>query len=707
MDFETKLIDYITAQDYSPRRADELLDALGVAPDTRADAERTLARLCAAGKVRVSKHGRILPPVPPPPTGTFMGSSRGFGFVRPADSAPGDASGDIFIPARDTFGAIDGDTVAYTVSATGTGERAEGRVTDIIERALTHVIGAITEVRESGRMRYAVQPDSRKLSFLVYVNNAAAVGARRGDKVEALITDYPDERHDALGQITTVFGPADSTDANYVAVLHEHGIKTTFDRGLTALADRLSRTPVVPDGRLDLRDAVIFTVDGADSKDLDDAISVVRTDEGFELGVHIADVSYYVTEDDPLDREAFARGTSVYFADQVVPMLPKALSNGICSLNGGVDRYALSAFIELDTRGNILHTTLARTIINSCVRGVYSELNDIIAHGARSQYAQKYAPLGDSLNDALDLYRVLAAKSRARGAVELETVEAKIIVDDERGPIDIVKRERGVSERIIEQFMLAANEAVAGWLYGRKFPCVYRTHEQPNDEKLHSLRVFASNAGLDIRPLHERPVRAAALQSVLDQAKRKGIESIISTVLLRSMMKARYSPACSPHFGLAIERYCHFTSPIRRYPDLATHRIICAVLDGSLQGEKLARMERFAAQAAEASSENEKRAMGAEREIEDLYRCVFMQDKIGARYPARVSSLTGFGLFCELDNTCEGLVPVNTMRGHFTFNERNMTLQSKYKIYRLGDQVRVKIASVDLAAKRIYMELDD
>ncbi len=695
---------YITGKDYVPVTQDRLFSALGMADGQRADAQRALHALCAAGEVRVSKHGRVYANNEEYLCGRFSASTRGFGFVRGRE----DGAEEIFIPPNATLGAIDGDTVRYTVTSDRPGGRTEGRVSAVLAHAVESVIGTLTEIRSphSGRIRFALQPDRKQLSFLVYTDNAADVGARAGMKAEARITAYPDGEHDALGHITTVFGPADSADANYTAILHEYGIKTVFDRGVVRLAEERAAAPVLPDGRLDLRDAVIFTVDGAHSKDLDDAISVVRTDEGYELGVHIADVSHYVTEGDPLDLEAFARGTSVYFADQVVPMLPAALSDGACSLHAGEDRYALSAFISLDERGNLLDTTLARTVIRSCVRGVYEEINDYFGNGFRSAYADKYRPVGQMLSDARALYEILAAAGRVRGAMDFETAETEIVVDEDSMPIDLVRRERGVSERMIEQFMLCANRAVACWLYERDMPCVYRVHEPPDEQKLAALRVFAFNTGMDVRALNENPVRACALRDLLDQAKSRGIDGIIGTVLLRSMTKARYSPQCMPHFGLAAPRYCHFTSPIRRYPDLAVHRMVCAALSGSADRQMRDRMARFAARAADASGENERRALAAERAMDELCQCVYMQSRVGQHFCGRISSLAAFGLFVELENLCEGMVPVNTLPGFFTYNERNMTLQSRTRIYRLADSVRVRVTGVDLSSRRIYLELD-
>ena len=708
MDFKKEILDHISAPGYEPKDVERIFSILGYEGGIKGQAQSALDELLASGTVKKTKNGKLTLPAEKGLPGTFMSSTRGFGFVRPEGMPEGDASGDIFIPAKQTRGAVDGDTVLYAVSPVRYGEKTEGKILSITDHAVTEVVGTLLAARDPRRSRvlYCVEPDERKHTFRVYVDNAVEVRAHPGDKVAALITAYPDDVHDALGHITTVFGAAESVSANYEAVLHDHGVRTSFPPEVIENAKEVSSAPVTLDGRLDLRDAVIFTVDGADSKDLDDAISVVKTDEGYELGVHIADVSHYVREDSPLDTEAFARGTSVYFSDMVVPMLPVELSNGICSLNGGVDRYALSAFMTIDNYGNILDTMVEKTLIRSCLRGVYSELNDVISRGARSEFYEKYSVLGDSLKDAVDLYKILAEKSRKRGAVELETTESKIVVDENKNPVKIVKRDRGISERMIEQFMLAANEAVATWLYNKKMPCVYRVHEEPSEGKLTTLKVFAANAGLDGRALHEKNLKASALQGILEQAKARGIDTVISTVVLRSMMKARYSESCSPHFGLAIDKYCHFTSPIRRYPDLATHRIISDILEGRMDAHRLAYLTKFAARAALASSENERRAMGAERDIEDLYRTVYMSSRIGQRYEGHVCSLTNFGMFVELDNTCEGLIPINTMRGYFTFNERNMTLQSKTRVYRLGDKVRVKIASADIVSRRVYMELE-
>lgn len=670
--------------------------------------DQALEQLAADAKIFISKKGKILPAEKAGiMKGTFLASAKGFGFVRFDE---GEGRDDLYISLKNAMGAIHGDRVSCVVLGGGGRARPEGRVTHILERALSSVTGTLIEIRGygRGRTRYAVQPDQKKLSFLVYVDNASGAGAQVGDKVQARITSYPDAIHDGVGHITHVFGSALSTDANYQAILYEHGIKTRFDRKALAEADELAGRPVQVQGRRDLRSQLIFTIDGEDAKDLDDAVSIEKTEQGYILGVHIADVSHYVTESSPLDREAYERGTSVYFADQVIPMLPKALSNGVCSLNAGEDKYALSAFIRLSEQGRILGVELEKSVICSKLRGVYAELNDVIACGEKSSFYGKYSCLfPDALPHMLALYQTLKAQAAERGYLELETAEAKIIVDEHKNPVKIVKRKRAQAEEMIEFFMLCANEAVASWLNEADMPCVYRIHEEPDQEKLRALKTFISNIGLDTRPLHANKLTAKCLQEVLNEAKDKQLALPISEVMLRSMMKARYSEICAPHFGLALDKYCHFTSPIRRYPDLVVHRIVKKAIGGGLRGHAYSAMKSFAGRAAAASSENEKRAMMAEREIEELYKCVYMKERIGQSYAGRVSSVTHFGLFVELENTCEGLVPITDMDGYYAFNENTMTLTGKDNAYTLADPVTVKIEDVDIVSRRVYMSIVD
>lgn len=670
---------------------------------------KALGALEKEGELVYTKKGKIMAVKYSGVTkGIFRASARGFGFVTPDGFA--EKVNDIFISRDNTMDAIDGDTVLVIPSKHryGGGQSAEGKITRIIDHGLKVFTGTLLAARGRGRTRphFYVVPDNKRHNIDVVIERSCLGGAQTGDKVEVEIVKYPTARYPGTGRIVTVFGESDSLLANYNAVLHSNGINTLFPKEVLEAADALEKSDITPEGRLDLRDKTIFTIDGRDAKDLDDAISVEKTEDGYILGVHIADVSNYVTEGSAIDGEAFARGTSVYFADKVVPMLPKALSNGICSLNAGVDRYTLSAFVTLDKRGEIVEVDVKESIINSKIRGVYSELNDVIEKKEESEFFEKYRPVyTDALPLMLELYEILEKKSAKRGALDIETTEAKIIVNEFNEPTDIVKIQRGVTEMLIEQFMLCANEGVANWLSWREMPCVYRIHENPDPEKMHSFELFAHNLGLNTAPLRSKTLHPTALRRVLGEAKEKGLDGILSGILLRSLMKAKYSSSCSPHFGLAIEKYCHFTSPIRRYPDLATHRIIKKVLRNEITDKNLGKYTAFATQAAICSSENEVKAQTAEREIEDLYKTVYMMGYVGETFKGVITSVTSFGFFVELDNTCEGLVPIASLDGYYTFDERSYTLSDGVNRFSLGMEVEVVIEDVDIITRKTDMRV--
>lgn len=642
--------------------------------------------------------------------GTFRASARGFGFVTPDGAL--NKERDIFISRDNTFDAIEGDTVLVSLTKprnrTTHGQSEEGKIVKIVSHTIKTLTGTLLIARGRNKARpiFYIVPDNKKLNIDIIIEKFDLADADVGDKVEVEITKYPNGRNAGKGKIITVFGESDSLYANYNAVLHSHNIKTLFPKNVLEEADKLAESDLFVSDRLDLRGKTIFTIDGIDAKDLDDAISVEKTADGYVLGVHIADVSNYVTESSCLDEEAMARGTSVYFADKVVPMLPKALSNGICSLNAGVDRYTLSAFVSLDKNGNILDVDIKESIINSKIRGVYSELNDVIEKGSQSKYFEKYSSILDTtLPTMLELYEILSKKAAKRGALDIETSEAKIIVNEYNEPTDIIKTERGISEMLIEQFMLCANEGVANWLSWRDMPCVYRIHEEPDTEKIRSFDIFAHNLGINTTPLHSKKLHPTALRKVLGDAKEKNLDSILSKILLRSLMKAKYSSNCSSHFGLAIDKYCHFTSPIRRYPDLATHRIIKKVLKNEITDKNIGKYIAFASQAAINSSENEVKAQMAERDIEDLYKSVYMMNYIGETFKGVITSVTSFGFFVELDNTCEGLVPVSSLEGYYEFDERNYTLSNGFEKFSLGMEVEVVIEDVDIITRKTDMRL--
>lgn len=681
------LLGLLGSPDYTPIRRGELCELM--APDDERTAGAVLDRLIAEGEAVVGARGRIMSLSRAGCVrGRFRANARGFGFVTPEEGL-GDGS-DIYIPADETAYAVDGDTVVVRIHADRDRRerRCEGEVIRIVAHSVTAVTGTVIPVPPeypvTSETGLCVRPDDPSYNFIVLIDAGNDTVPHAGSCVSAVITDYPDHTGTACGVIERVFGEGGTPDAVYASVFYEYGVPLgpngAFDGELLAEAERISEEGIHYgadgvhggdiDGRLDLRGETVFTLDGADAKDLDDAISVSRDGDGYILGVHIADVSHYVRPGSELDREAMRRGTSVYVTDRVVPMLPRPISNGICSLTAGVDRLTVSAIMHIDAQGRTVRSELHRSVIHSRLRGVYGELNDVIARGAESEYAEKYSVLGESLTCAQELYSILLDASGRRGALDMETDEARIILDENGAPRDIVLVERGTAERMIEQFMLAANEAVAQTLRTAGMPCVYRIHEDPSPEKMQAFSVFAHNIGLDITPLRGDRVTPAALSAVLAEAERRGIGSVVSVVLLRSLMKARYSTECTGHFGLALDNYCHFTSPIRRYPDLCVHRFIGMLADGANAAE-IAAAKRFAEQAAESSNESELRAVGLERAIDDLYKAMYMSGREG---DGVVSSVTSFGMFVSLPNTVEGLVPISSLDGFFVFDERALTL---------------------------------
>lgn len=639
--------------------------------------------------------------------GVFAATERGFGFVTLTDETP--LNEDIFIPARKRGGALAGDRVTVAVRRrdlrprTGGDYRIEGEITGILERGFTELCGTLIETVGAERRfaPYRVIPDNRRLTDTVEV--ADARDAAPGSKVQVHITDYGDGRRPPRGEILRCLGETLSLGANYLSVLLAAGIRTDFSDAVLRDAETAAAEPISLTGRLDLRDRAILTIDGADARDLDDAISLERAGDGWLLGVHIADVSHYVRADSPTDLEARARGTSIYFTDKVVPMLPACLSNGACSLSAGTDKYALSALISLDKNGKLLGCRVENTVIRSKVRGVYDEVNDLFANRSRSAFYAKYKPVRQALADMHTLYALLEKNADARGVLELESADAKILLDADGMPCEIVKRERGDAEKMIEQFMLTANEAVARFLSARHIPCVFRVHDAPSEDKLTAYKNFVHNLGLSILPLQAEHLTTAAFAPILAEAEQKGFGSVLSRITLRTQMKAKYSAVRGDHFGLGLEYYCHFTSPIRRYPDLTVHRILkYALANGADAAAE--RYAAFAAESAAQSSECELRAVAAERDIADLYKAIYMQSAVGKTYPAVISSVTAFGLFCELENTCEGLIPVEQLGEGFGFNEKALTLSRGKRAYKLGQPICVRITDVDPLRRRIYME---
>lgn len=704
-EFKEKILEIISSPLYTPLTPNELFDLACEGKETKIkEFFKTLCEMEESFEIFVSKKGKIsMPEKGLFVRGTYGASSHGrFGFVSSDE-------GEFFIPPALTCGVMNGDKVVakrLTPKSKFYGRGNEAEIVGVTERGITEFTGEFEGFASKGKLFGIVRPDNERLDFVATIVGSSVV-AETGDKVVCKITKYPLYDGDKVCvKVTECLGRHTSREANYRAILREHSIPSYFDDIVLSEAEARSNEPICVDNRVDLRDKSIFTIDSESAKDLDDAISLEVIDDGYILGVHIADVSHYVREGSLLDKEAMSRGTSVYFTDKVVPMLPPALSNGSCSLNGGADRYALSAIITLDKNGNIKNTELQSTIIRSKMRGVYSELNDIIANGERSQFYSKYAHIVGDFEKMLELYRILADKSRRAGVMELESDEAHIILDETGHPVSIERRERGESERLIEQFMLCANRAVAEFLYKHSLPCIYRVHEAPDPEKMRAFSLFASNLGINVSSLRDlENVTPKDLALVIESAKELGKAEVVSGVLLRSLMKAKYLAEPKGHFGLATKLYCHFTSPIRRYPDLGVHRIIKAYLRGEVDKSSASRLAKYAEKNATESSQNELRALYAEREIEELYKTIYMGDFIGEELDATICSVTSFGFFARCENLCEGLVPLESLGAPFYFDEVSLTLSSGRKTFALGQRVRIRVKEANVITRRVTFSL--
>jgi len=674
----------------------------------------------------------------------FSYSGTGYGFAEPIDTA---AAEDIFIAPRDTMDAMTGDLVQVRITGQSRNrQNPEGEITAILEHSVSSIIGTLVQDDDGV---YYVKPNNEKLRTPVYVppKDIQTLGIQNNTKVEVIPGGMPYfirsrnvtvQRRSAnhgrrkrtaekqenspffelTGRISAVFGDADTKEANYAAILHDSGIRTEFPPYVIKAAENVSAEILTGAGRQDNRNRIIFTIDGIGAKDLDDAISLKKTENGYILGVHIADVSHYVPFGSCIDNEARLRGTSVYFTDKVIPMLPQALSNHACSLNADTDKYAISCEITLDKTGKRIRTAVCRSLIRSAVRGVYEEVNDIFANGMSSIYYEKYSHVTDTLEAMRELYRLLAARSEDRGVMELESSEPEILLDDSGFPVEIRPRTRGDAEKMIEQFMLQANMAVAELLKSHELPCLYRIHDEPETEKIKSFAIFAHNLGLSTMDLADYDASDKAKQqlseklvSILSQAKEKGMGDIVSSVLLRSMMKAKYVSVCSPHFGLGVPVYCHFTSPIRRYPDLFIHNVLSHILpyteNGILTADTKLPQEAYPKQlAAEcaacgiSSTETEIAAQNAEWKIEDLYMVLYMSVHVGENFPVTVDSVVKAGIFVRCNNLAEGMLPASLIPDA-RINVSQYSFQWRGKVYHLGSRMILKLTEADPASGRI------
>ncbi|MGE5701293.1 MAG: ribonuclease R [Clostridia bacterium] len=701
---EIDILAFMREQAYHPMTVTELEHAFQITDaDDFKELVKTLNQLEDRGEIirtRANRYG--VPEKMNLVRGRLQNHPKGFGFVIP--ETPGEP--DIYVHANDMHGAMHNDIVLARVERESSGARLEGRIIRIVERGATEIVGTFSDEEHYG----FVIPDDKRIGKDIFIPKAAYKGAADGHKVVVKIVRYPEGRANPEGEIIEILGHKNDPGVDILSIIRKFGLAEVFPN------DVLEEAEAAPSeineeelkGRRDLRDRMMVTIDGADAKDLDDAVSLEKLPNGnYLLGVHIADVSYYVKENSALDHEAFRRGTSVYLVDRVIPMLPHRLSNGICSLNPKVDRLTVSCDMELDSQGNTVRYDIFLSVIRTNERMTYSDVRSILVDKDEA-LREKYAELVPMFEQMEELCRKLRKKRMSRGAIDFDFREAKIYVNEEGTPTDIGFRERSIAEQIIEEFMLAANETVAEHFHWMKKPFIYRVHEDPKEEKLFAFMEFITNFGYAVRG-KGNTVHPRALQQLLEEVKGTPEEVIISTVLLRSMKQARYDSESLGHFGLATDFYTHFTSPIRRYPDLIVHRLIREWVEhGAMNPQREAFWAERLPEIAEHSSQRERVAVDAERETDDLKKAEFMLERIGEEFEGVISGVTSFGLFVELPNTIEGLVHVSFLTDdYYHYHERAYAMigERTGKQYRIGDVVAVRVAAVNVDERTIDFEI--
>jgi ribonuclease R len=692
-----RIIAFMKEEAYKPLLFSELVTVLDVPKEEVENFREVLDELENEGGIFKTKRDRYgIPERMSLVTGRLQGSERGFGFV-----IPDEGMNDVFIPADSLNGAMHNDRVIARVNkSVAGGKRAEGEILKILKRANNRVVGTFENSRYFG----FVVPDEKKICGDVFIPKDEFNNAKSGQKVIAEIVKWPEKRRNAEGKVVEIIGDKDKPGTDILSIIKSHNLPEQFPEDVLRNAESISDT-VTEDmlkGRRDLRNLRMVTIDGEDAKDLDDAVSIQRLPDGnYRLGVHIADVSYYVTENSPLDREALRRGTSVYLVDRVIPMLPKKLSNGICSLNPNVDRLAFTVMMDIDNRGKVKNHEIYESVININERMTYNNVRKILDE-KDEELCKRYDYLIDDFRTMEELALILRKKRFARGAIDFDFDEAKIILDENGKPIEIRKYEYSIANRIIEEFMLVCNETVAEHFYWANAPFVYRIHEDPDSEKIQSFSEFLHKLGYHFKGAGN--VHPRALQDLLEKVKGTKEERIISTVMLRSLQKARYSHESFGHFGLAAKFYCHFTSPIRRYPDLIIHRIMKEYLKNKVDEAREEELNEKLPVIAKSCSERERAAEEAERETEDLKKVEFMKDKEGQVFEGIISGVTSFGMFVEMDNTIEGLVRMSSLEDdYYIFDDVRYCLigERTRKIYRIGDSVTVQLAKADIASRQI------
>lgn len=698
---ERKKLIYDLVRDdcYVPMKEKELAVFLQVEPKDRPQMKQILDELLAERGIEITKRGKYKKAEAVQLIGTFLSHAKGFGFVEVEGQEE-----DYYVPKKYVGDAFHLDRVEFALLPPARGRRQEVKIVKILERGIKTVVGTFQKSTNYG----FVVPDQTKLASDIFIPSAYCKGAVDGHKVVVELTYYGDERKNPEGKIIEILGHENDPGVDVLAIAKSFDIKTEFPEKVLNQAIRVSN-PVCEkdcDGRMDLRHLTMVTIDGEDAKDLDDAISLEKKGTFYELGVHIADVTNYVQENSALDREALERGTSVYLVDRVIPMLPHTLSNGICSLNAGEDRLALSCLMTVDEAGNIVDYKITESVICVDRRMSYTGVRKILTDKDEAEI-HAYKDLVPMLERMAELSKILRARRKSRGSIDFDFPECKIKLDGEGKPVAIEPYERNVATRLIEDFMLLANETVAQHFYWLEVPFVYRTHDKPDPEKIKKLAMFVNNYGYSIK-LTQEEIHPKEMQKLLDKIEGTKEENMLSRLILRSMKRAQYQDVCTGHFGLACQYYTHFTSPIRRYPDLQIHRIIKENLRGRLTKERMEHYHSILSEVCKQATKTEKRADEAERETDKLKKAQYMSERIGEEYEGVVSGITAWGVYVELENTVEGMVRISEMKDDFyIYNENSYELIGEHtgKVYKLGDRVKVLVKEVDTALKTVDFEI--
>ena len=690
------ILDFISDDLYVPMKIKEIAIVLQIPREQRDELKEVLDALVEEGKISLSKRGKYSKGHAVHLKGTFQANARGFGFVTPEDG-----SEDVFISEDNISGAFQGDEVEYIITAAPSGRRKEGKIVRILSHSVVHVVGLYEKSKSFGFVR----PDNQRYLKDIYIPSGKERGAMTGHKVVVELTSYGGEHMKPEGKVVEIIGHVNDPGTDILSVVMDSGIPTEFPEKVLNQAVRVGKPVSEADcaGRKDLRDWLMVTIDGEDAKDLDDAVSLKEEEGRYVLGVHIADVTNYVQENSALDREAFERGTSVYLADRVIPMLPHRLSNGICSLNAGEDRLALSCIMTFDPSGDMIDHEIAETVINVNRRMSYNGVAAILAGDTQDLEDEKIISMIQSMKKLSD---ILLERRGRRGSIDFDFPETKVILDEEGRAVDIKPYERNDATKIIEDSMLMPIETVAEEFYWRELPFLYRTHEVPDEEKIRQLSTFINNFGYHIHVRNE--VRPKEIQKLLERVDGTPEEALISRLALRSMKQARYTTENTGHFGLAAKYYTHFTSPIRRYPDLQIHRIIKENLRGRLNEDRIAHYEEILPKVAAQCSDRERRAEEAEREVVRMKKAEYMYSHIGEEYDGVISGVTKWGVYVELPNTVEGLVHVADMRDdHYEFSEQTYELTGQHtgKSYKLGQPVRVCVTDADKLQRTVNFEI--